>query len=57
MPEGHVLHRAARLQAAALGDGPIRASSPQGRFMDGAAILDGHSIDRIRAIGKDHLTA
>jgi formamidopyrimidine-DNA glycosylase len=52
MPEGHVLHRAARLQASALGEGPIAVSSPQGRFSDGARILDGHRIENIRAVGK-----
>ena len=52
MPEGHVLHRAARLQAEALGAGPIAVSSPQGRFSEGARILDGHHIEAIQAVGK-----
>ncbi|MDJ0791790.1 MAG: DNA-formamidopyrimidine glycosylase family protein [Acidimicrobiia bacterium] len=52
MPEGHVLHRAARLQAKALGHGSIAVSSPQGRFAEGARLLDGHRIERIRAVGK-----
>lgn len=52
MPEGHVLHRASRLQMRALGSGPIRAWSPQGRFDQGARVLDGSSIRSIEAVGK-----
>jgi endonuclease-8 len=52
MPEGHTIHRAARLQAAALGSGPIATSSPQGRFTAGARRLDGATLVTIRAVGK-----
>lgn len=52
MPEGHTIHRAARLQRRALGTSPISVSSPQGRFADGAALLDGKRIDSIDATGK-----
>ena len=40
MPEGHTLHRlAGALDAAFAGTAPA-ASSPQGRFVEGAALLD-----------------
>lgn len=52
MPEGHTIHRAARLQRTALGTGPISVASPQGRFSEGAALLDGHRIESIEAAGK-----
>jgi endonuclease-8 len=52
MPEGHTIHRAARLQAAALGKGPIAVASPQGRFTEGARLLDGGSLEGIEAVGK-----
>ena len=52
MPEGHTLHRAARLQTKALGTGPIRMWSPQGRFDEGARVLDGAAIRSIEAVGK-----
>ena len=52
MPEGHTIHRAARLQAQALGDGPVAIHSPQGRFAEGAALLDGARVTSIEAVGK-----
>ncbi len=52
MPEGHVLHRAARLQSKRFARRVVRASSPQGRFAEGAAIVDGQRIDSIHAYGK-----
>ena len=52
MPEGHTIHRAARLQRTALGSGPISVASPQGRFADGASHLDGKRITSIDAVGK-----
>ncbi|HWH14142.1 MAG TPA: DNA-formamidopyrimidine glycosylase family protein [Miltoncostaeaceae bacterium] len=52
MPEGHTIHRAARTQAALLAGRPLAASSPQGRFADGAARLDGRVLERIDAHGK-----
>ena len=51
MPEGHTIHRLAR-DLAELQGGPLRASSPQGRFADGAALLDGASLERIEPYGK-----
>jgi endonuclease-8 len=52
MPEGHTLHRLAlTLEDAFAGTRP-RASSPQGRFVEGAAILDGRLLERVEAWGK-----
>lgn len=52
MPEGHVLHRAARLQAKRLAGEKIQAESPQGRFAFGAEAVDGRQLERIEARGK-----
>lgn len=52
MPEGHTIHRAARLQRKALRGKVVRADSPQGRFADGAAILDGQELIDVQAYGK-----
>ena len=56
MPEGHLIHRYARRLHAALAGGPVRASSPQGRFAVEAAVLDGVPLERVEAYGK-HLFA
>lgn len=52
MPEGHTIHRAARLQSERFVGVDLRVSSPQGRFAEGAARLDGHRIESIEAWGK-----
>lgn len=52
MPEGHAIHRHARLQSQHFVGTPLQVSSPQGRFADGAALLDGGVIWRIEAYGK-----
>ncbi len=52
MPEGHTVHRAARRQHSLLAGRPVAASSPQGRFADGAAALDGRVLERVEAAGK-----
>ncbi|GAA1915266.1 DUF3253 domain-containing protein [Nocardioides marmoribigeumensis] len=55
MPEGHTIHALAqRLDAAFAGTSP-RASSPQGRFTEEAALLDGQEYAGAEAFGK-HLT-
>ncbi|HOQ53454.1 MAG TPA: Fpg/Nei family DNA glycosylase, partial [Micropruina sp.] len=41
MPEGHVTHRLADGLTAMFGGHAVRVSSPQGRFADEAALLDG----------------
>ncbi|WP_109473268.1 Fpg/Nei family DNA glycosylase [Ornithinimicrobium cavernae] len=52
MPEGHTLHRlAGDLQTAYAGGSPS-VTSPQGRFAEGAALLDGHEVERGSAWGK-----
>jgi endonuclease-8 len=52
MPEGHTIHRLARGLRTTLGDQPVQASSPQGRFSAGAALIDGERILRSDAWGK-----
>ncbi|HJQ03629.1 MAG TPA: DNA-formamidopyrimidine glycosylase family protein [Jatrophihabitans sp.] len=52
MPEGHTLHRLAREQRKLFAGRPVRVSSPQGRFADGAAQLDGHVLRATEAYGK-----
>ena len=52
MPEGHTLHRlAGALEAAFPGTAPA-ASSPQGRFVEGAALLDRRPLLGAQAWGK-----
>ncbi|EUA60057.1 formamidopyrimidine-DNA glycosylase domain protein [Mycobacteroides abscessus 1948] len=36
MPEGHTLHRLARLHQRRFAGAPVSVSSPQGRFTEGA---------------------
>ncbi|MFK0280122.1 Fpg/Nei family DNA glycosylase [Streptomyces sp. NPDC090499] len=50
MPEGHTIHRLA-LDYRRL-TGPVRASSPQGKFSDAAALIDGAPLTRTEAHGK-----
>ncbi len=52
MPEGHTIHRIARDHTKALAGQNIRAASPQGRFTDGAELLDGRTLESIDAWGK-----
>lgn len=52
MPEGHTIHRTARLQRALIGDAVVAVDSPQGRFAEGAALLDGRMLVAIDAYGK-----
>lgn len=51
MPEGHTLHRLARLHQRRYAGKPVRVSSPQGRFA-GAALLDGRVFIEATAWGK-----
>ena len=51
MPEGHTLHRLARLHQRRFAGAPVAVSSPQGRFAD-AAIIDGLVFRRASAWGK-----
>jgi endonuclease VIII len=52
MPEGHTIHRAARDQRPLLAGKALDVSSPQGRFFEGAARLDGQRCTGIEAYGK-----
>jgi endonuclease-8 len=52
MPEGHTIHRLARGLRTTLGDRPVEATSPQGRFAAGAALINGERIVRSEAWGK-----
>src|SRR5690625_4665566 len=52
VPEGHSVHRiAARFRSAMVGRA-VQATSPQGRFSRGAALLDGHEMEECFAVGK-----
>ena len=52
MPEGHTLHRLARLHQRRFGRAPVMVSSPQGRFVDGAAAVNGRVLKKASAWGK-----
>ncbi len=52
MPEGHSVHRIARQFARNFVGRPVAASSPQGRFAEGAALLDGRTVESVQAVGK-----
>ncbi|MBX9247108.1 Fpg/Nei family DNA glycosylase, partial [Actinotalea ferrariae] len=52
MPEGHTVHRIARQFDADLVGRTVAVSSPQGRFADGAALLDGRAMTVASALGK-----
>ncbi|WP_411142501.1 Fpg/Nei family DNA glycosylase [Streptomyces sp. x-80] len=52
MPEGHTIHRLALDHRARFEGTPVRAGSPQGKFADGAALIDGQAMDTAEAHGK-----
>ncbi|MFS0893647.1 Fpg/Nei family DNA glycosylase [Microbacterium sp. 179-I 3D3 NHS] len=52
MPEGHSVHRIARQFDRNFVGKILHASSPQGRFAEGAAVLDGREALRAQAVGK-----
>lgn len=52
MPEGHTLHRLARLHQRRFAKAPVEVTSPQGRFAVSAALLDGRVLTRAEAHGK-----
>jgi endonuclease-8 len=52
MPEGHTVHRVAALFTQDFVGHCVHTSSPQGRFADGAASLDGREVERAFAVGK-----
>ncbi|MDT7951494.1 MAG: zinc finger domain-containing protein [Acetobacteraceae bacterium] len=52
MPEGHVVHRLAAAFTDHFVGHVLAASSPQGRFAEGAAAVDGHRLLAAEAWGK-----
>lgn len=52
MPEGHTLHRLARLHDERFGGHRVRVLSPQGRFAASASEVDGSVLERAEAHGK-----
>jgi endonuclease-8 len=52
MPEGHSVHRIARQFERNFVGKTMSASSPQGRFAEGAAVLDGRQALSVQAVGK-----
>ncbi|MCU1539774.1 MAG: formamidopyrimidine-DNA glycosylase [Arthrobacter sp.] len=52
MPEGHSVHRLARQFGDVFHGERLAVSSPQGRFVQGAALLDGHLMTGSMAHGK-----
>ena len=52
MPEGHTIHRIARDHTPLLCGESVAVSSPQGRFTEGAARIDGAILESIEAFGK-----
>lgn len=52
MPEGHTLFRLAGELSVAFAGQPLGVSSPQGRFADGAAAVDGHIFTIAESAGK-----
>jgi endonuclease VIII len=52
MPEGHTLHRLAGEIDRAFAGHVVRVGSPQGRFADSAALLDGQVVEGAEAWGK-----
>lgn len=52
MPEGHVVHRLADEMNERFARRVVSVSSPQGRFSESAAVLDGLRLRRAEAVGK-----
>ncbi len=57
MPEGHTIHRLARALDRRFARTDVDASSPQGRFEAGAAVIDGTRFAGARAHGKHLLVS
>ncbi|MBT2368374.1 Fpg/Nei family DNA glycosylase [Streptomyces sp. ISL-10] len=52
MPEGHTIHRLAADHFERFGGRSVRATSPQGKFSDSAALVDGQTLETTEAHGK-----
>jgi endonuclease-8 len=57
MPEGHSVHRIARQFDRNFVGREVAASSPQGRFAEGASLLSGREATAVRAVGKQMFLA
>lgn len=57
MPEGHVTHRIAGMMNDNFAGRIIKSSSPQGRFAESSARIDGRAFDHTEAYGKHMLVA
>jgi len=57
MPEGHSVHRIARQFARNFVGKRLAVYSPQGRFAEGASLLDGHTLTGAQAVGKQMFLA
>ena len=57
MPEGHSVHRIARQFDRNFVGRTVAAASPQGRFVEGAAMIDGREALSVRAVGKQMFLA
>jgi formamidopyrimidine-DNA glycosylase len=55
MVEGHSVHRLAAAHTARLVGRAFKATSPNGRFTDGARAINNRSMSRIEAVGKNLL--
>lgn len=53
MVEGHSVHRIATQHTRRLVGRAYRATSPNGRFAEGAKLIDGRTFSRCEAIGKN----
>jgi endonuclease-8 len=52
VPEGHTIRRLRNDLTRLFAKTPIGATSPQGRFAEGADVINGRSVDRFEAAGK-----
>ncbi len=52
VPEGHTIHRLAARHAELFVGDKVLATSPQGRFAEGAALLSGSVLEQTEAYGK-----
>jgi endonuclease-8 len=52
MPEGHTIHRLARLHQTRFAKAPVVVTSPQGRFADAAETVSGRMLLKADAYGK-----
>eukprot|EP00211_Chloroparvula_japonica_P006323 CAMPEP_0119145214 /NCGR_PEP_ID=MMETSP1310-20130426/37184_1 /TAXON_ID=464262 /ORGANISM="Genus nov. species nov., Strain RCC2339" /LENGTH=417 /DNA_ID=CAMNT_0007137013 /DNA_START=201 /DNA_END=1454 /DNA_ORIENTATION=+ len=53
MVEGHQVHRVAVLHAKKLLQKKFKATSPNGRFTEGAKLIDNQPLRRVEAVGKN----